>query len=81
MKENKAIITEIVNLHQKLCEIKTTFDFMSNSHDFTENFCQITLLSVLEHSISQIFCETEFHTKIYFLFSQIFRQIKVALPL
>ena len=81
MKENKAIITEIVSLHQKLCEIKATFDFMSNLHDLTENFCQITLLSVLEHSISQIFCETEFHTKFIFLFSQIFRQIKVTLPL
>ena len=64
MRENRAIITEIVNLHQKLCEIKTTFDFMSNLHDFTEIFCQITLLSILEHSISQIFCETEFHAKI-----------------
>ena len=59
MKENSAIITELVNLHQKLCEIKTTFDFVSNLHDFTEIFCQITLLSVLEHSISQMFCESE----------------------
>ena len=30
MKENLAIIAKIVNLLQKLCEIKVTFDFMSN---------------------------------------------------
>ena len=35
------------------------FNLMSNQYDFTEKFCQITLFSVLEHSISQIFCETE----------------------
>ena len=78
MRENRAIITEVVNLQQKLCEIKTTFDFMSNLQDFTEKFCQITLLSVLENSISQILCETEFNTNFIFCFPKF--SVKSKLP-